>query len=236
MNYQVEAPKRNTKALVFDVETTGLLPRKPRGSTSPIPISAYPHIIQLSFVIYDINNKKLIRSYNSYVKLKGDVVIGEYVSKLTGITNDICNDKGDNIINVLKALYDAYTECDVVVAHNIDFDEKMTLIEIERNREQLVSVVPECMTLFNKLYEQVNGVDRYCTMRKGTALCNIIGPSNGSGRPPTAKWPKLAELYAKLFNGEVVDGMHNSMVDVLACIRCYLQMRHNYDPGYLTLE
>lgn len=237
MNYKIEAPpmKRNN-ILVFDVETTGLLPRKPRGSIAPIPISEYPHIIQLSFALYDVNNKSLIRSYDSYVKMEKTVVIGEYVSKLTGITNEICNNKGNDIMDVLKNLHDAYTECDVIVAHNIDFDEKMVLVEIERNREQIINKAPECMTLFNKLYEQVNGLTRYCTMRKGTTLCNIMSTTSVAGRPPSLKWPKLAELYAKLFTGEIVDGMHNSMVDVLACLRCYLQMRHNSDIGYLTLE
>ena len=80
MNYQVDAPIRNRTALVFDVETTGLLPQKPRYSTAPIPISAYPHIIQLSFVLYDIINKNIIRSYDSYVKIGNDVVISEFVS------------------------------------------------------------------------------------------------------------------------------------------------------------
>ena len=119
---------------------------------------------------------------------------------------------------------------------HIDFDEKMVLVEIERNREQIINKAPECMTLFNKLYEQVNGLTRYCTMRKGTTLCNIMSTTSVAGRPPSLKWPKLVELYAKLFTGEIVDGMHNSMVDVLACLRCYLQMRHNSDIGYLTLE
>ena len=30
-------------------------------------------------------------------------------------------------------------------------------------------------------------------------------------------------------DGATVDGLHNSMIDVLACLRCYLKMRHNYN-------
>jgi DNA polymerase III epsilon subunit-like protein len=235
MNYQINAPPRNRTALVFDVETTGLLPQKPRYSTAPIPISAYPHIIQLSFVLYDIINKNIIRSYDSYVKIGNDVVIGEFVSTLTGITNEICNSKGNDIIDVMRAFSRAYAECDVLVAHNIEFDEKMIMIEIERNRPRLLTEGPECLTVFNKIHEQLRGIEQYCTMRKGIALCNIMVESKTPGKPPTAKWPKLAELYAKLFNNETVAGMHNSMVDVLACLRCYMQMRHTHDPGLLSI-
>jgi DNA polymerase III epsilon subunit-like protein len=229
MNYQVEAPVRPRTALVFDVETTGLLPQKPRYSTAPLPITAYPHIIQLSFVLYDIIKKKSLRSYDSYVKIGEDVVIGEYVSNLTGITPEICSRKGNDIVDVLSAFNKAYAECDVLVAHNIEFDEKMIMIETERNRTRLIKTAPECLNIFNKVHEELRGIERYCTMRKGITLCNIMVESKMPGKPPTAKWPKLSELYATLFNNETVAGMHNSMVDVLACLRCYMKMRHLYE-------
>ena len=55
------------------------------------------------------------------------------------------------------------------------------------------------------------------------------------GRLPSKKWPKLCELYGKLFDGATVDGLHNSMIDVLACLRCYLKMRHVYDDNALII-
>jgi DNA polymerase III epsilon subunit-like protein len=121
----------------------------------------------------------------------------------------------------------------VIVAHNIDFDIKMILIEIERNRIEILKRSPECMTIFNPTYEELNGVEHYCTMRKGTILTNIIVDSKIQGRPPSLKWPRLNELYGKLFNNETVTGLHNAMVDVLVCLRCYMMMRHNYDCGLL---
>jgi DNA polymerase III epsilon subunit-like protein len=225
---KVQEMVSHSKVLVFDVETTGLLPQKPRNSTQQIPLSDYPHIIQLSFAVYDLNANRLVRTYDSYVKIDADIEISEYVSKLTGITRDICNNSGNGITDVLKEFYMAYMECNAIVAHNMDFDEKMILIEFERYREQLIPLVSDYTTLFNKAHEQKCGIERYCTMRKGIALCNIMVESKIPGKPPKAKWPKLAELYAKLFDGETVDGMHNSMVDVMACLRCYLKMRHGH--------
>ena len=66
-------------------------------------------------------------------------------------------------------------------------------------------------------------------MKKGTDLCNILVESKNPKYPPSKKWPRLNELYTKLFDGATVDGLHNSMIDVLACLRCYLKMRHNYN-------
>jgi hypothetical protein len=57
-------------------------------------------------------------------------------------------------------------------------------------------------------------------MKNGTELCAITVDSR-----TTKKWPKLSELHKKLFD-EVPDGLHNSMVDVNACLKCYLKMRH----------
>jgi hypothetical protein len=62
-------------------------------------------------------------------------------------------------------------------------------------------------------------------MRNGTELCNILIPSKREGGNPTRKWPRLNELHQKLFD-EVPIGLHNSMVDVEACLKCYLKMRH----------
>jgi len=89
------------------------------------------------------------------------------------------------------------------------------------------------MTVFNSTYEELNGVERYCTMRKGTPIANILVESKFPGKPPSLKWPRLNELYAKIFNGETVDGLHNAIVDVLVCLRCYMKMRHNTDCGLL---
>jgi hypothetical protein len=47
------------------------------------------------------------------------------------------------------------------------------------------------------------------------------------------KWPKLSELYFAMFH-ENPDGLHNSMMDVLVCLRCYLKMRHRLDSGLLV--
>lgn len=217
-NIRIVAPIRKRMVMVFDVETTGLLPKKIAGQE--ILIESYPYIIQLSCIVYDLMNKQIAFSYDSYVKVPHHIEIPERVSELTGITKELCNEKGCDIIDALSNFYEAYMISEVVVAHNIDFDQKMIEIELMRNRKDVLDKVPYCFTIFSKIYEQLKGIERYCTMKHGIDICAIKIENR-----ITKKWPKLSELHQKLFD-EVPDGLHNSMVDVSACLRCYLKMRH----------
>jgi hypothetical protein len=239
MNYSIPAPIYRRKFLIFDVETTGLLPKSTK-NTPPPTIDQYPYIIQMSFAVYDIYDRRIIQSYDSYVKLPKSVQIPEFVSNLTGITNEICETQGCSIIRILKQFYAVYQLCDGLVAHNMDFDEKMISIEIERNHEEIMKRAPYCMTMFNPLYEKIKNIERYCTMRRGTNICNIeiinnkellVHDDDAKNKvSKRKKFPKLAELFATLFESATPpQNLHNSMVDVLVCLKCYLKMRHNIE-------
>jgi DNA polymerase III epsilon subunit-like protein len=215
---KIYAPIRRRFVLVFDVETTGLLPKNKVGQE--IPIESYPYIIQLSFVLYDLYQHNAVITFDSYVKIPDNIEIPDEVIKLTGITKTLCQEKGKDILEILTHFYDAYMKSETITAHNIDFDEKMILIELQRNHIDVLGNIPYCFTLFNRIYERLRGVERFCTMKKGIYICAVKTETR-----TFRKWPKLSELYKKLFN-EIPDGLHNSMVDVDACLRCYLRMRH----------
>jgi len=263
MNTIITAPFRRRYYLVFDVETTGLLPKTKfsKNGTSP-SIDQYPYILQLSFAIYDLETRTIIQKYDSYIKIANSVEISEYVVNLTGINKEICQNRGKPICSVLYDFYKAYTTCQGLVGHNLEFDTKMILVELERNRTNLIEMgLADCFVLFQPMHEKINNIDRYCTMRKGTALCNILFEPDTVTVPATnvvtstatnmvtvpatnglsqilanaqkstkRKFPKLSELYQKLFGGEIPPNLHNSMVDVEICLQCYLKMRHNISP------
>jgi DNA polymerase-3 subunit epsilon len=229
----INAPIRRRYVLVFDVETTGLIPRQVRGALSPIPITEYPYIIQFSFVLYDMIDKRLVQMYDSYIKIPELVAIPPVVTELTGIYKLMCQNSNRSIIDALTAFTEAYKICDCAVAHNLDFDQEMIMIELERNRAEITTRSPQCFTLFSPVFERFRNIEKYCTMKKGTDICNIVVADNG--KPPRKKWPKLSELYACLFNGEKVEGLHNSIVDVKACLRCYLKMRHYYESNSIQI-
>jgi DNA polymerase III alpha subunit (gram-positive type) len=228
MNTVIKAPLRRRYYLVFDVETNGLLPKK---TISPA-IDQYPHILQLSFAVYDMETRTIVHKYDSYVNVPDRVVIDDFVSNLTGITKQICLTKGKPICNVLYDFYKAYKMCQGIVGHNLEFDTKMISVEVQRNQVALIEHgFADCLNLFQPMYEKINNIDRYCTMRMGIKLCNIVfeQASATTEQKQRLKFPKLSELHQKLFDGEMPTNLHNSMVDVEVCLRCYLKMRHNIE-------
>lgn len=212
------------RVLVFDVETNGLLPKY--GAND---LKNYPYILQLSYIIYDVGNDKILQEFDSYVDIDDSIPISNKITELTGITRESCKN-GLSMVEILKKFQEAYAFCNGgLVAHNIDFDSKMIGVEIERHRPILEIHCPQVFSVFNPFYEKIHNIDRYCTMKSGTQRCNIMIPSKIAGKPPMLKWPKLIELHNNLFDNETINGLHNSLIDVKVCLRCYLKMLYNID-------
>jgi DNA polymerase-3 subunit alpha len=210
--------KRN-RILVFDVETTGLLPKLDSSGNSA-PITSYPYVLQFSFILFNMITMTIDRKHNYYINVAPDIEISEKITEITGITRELCN-KGTSIIPAIEAFYDYYMLCDTVVAHNYEFDSTVLKAEIVRNRNK---ISPCCYNLFNTIFDNEHNIESFCTMRYGTNICAIMKEKeNGKSYK---KWPTLLQLYQHLFN-EIPDNLHNSMVDVLVCLRCYLKIRKN---------
>jgi hypothetical protein len=103
------------------------------------------------------------------------------------------------------------------------------MIEIEATRNQAMFKNSELafyiMRMFN-IHSKLATLQLKCTMRKSIDLCNIQR-INSRGNT-YKKFPTLSELYEKLFD-VIPENLHNSMIDVLVCLRCYLKMDHNID-------
>jgi DNA polymerase III epsilon subunit-like protein len=134
-------------ALIFDVETNGLIPRNDPVTKLPPPITECPHIIQMSFIIYNMYEHNIEKTYNVYINIPNEVEISNKITELTGITREMCND-GISIVEALSEFHEAYSACDCVIAHNLDFDSKMMLIEIERNSQLLLEKNPKICDIF----------------------------------------------------------------------------------------
>ena len=79
------------RIMVFDVETTGLLPKKDTITKVSPTLQYFPHILQLSFVIYNTKywcNEKI---YNKYIRVGPEIEISAKITELTGITRELCN-------------------------------------------------------------------------------------------------------------------------------------------------
>lgn len=206
------------KVLIFDVETTGLLPK----IINFKDVDKYPYVIQLSYLLFDVNKYQIIDKFNDYIILNRKIKISNKITKLTGINKEKSL-SGVTIQTGLKRITEAIKEADCIVAHNLEFDARMLLVELERNREILKKVEPEVLDLKDIIKEK----DYYCTMMNGIEICNIMVKSLDGGRE-YKKWPKLIELYKHLFEEKEVDNLHNSLVDAMVCLRCYLKMREDH--------
>jgi DNA polymerase III epsilon subunit-like protein len=204
-----------TKLLIFDVETTGLLPKAGSGDPSP-------HIIQFSFILYNVEDNIIEEIHNYYIQVGSDVVISPKITELTGITRDMCDRQGIHIVDALLHFSRAYDQATMVIAHNHSFDSAMVKIEVERNRDH-----PRA-NFINMFQPDGPSKIQFCTMRSSVNICNIMVEK--PGQKPYKKWPTLLELYRHQF-ASTPDNLHNSIVDVLVCMRCFLKLYYDRDMG-----
>ena len=108
---------------------------------------------------------------------------------------------GKDLLVVLNALNREIDNSDILVAHNINFDSK--IIGAEMIRRNLTT------NLFAKRL--------VCTMESSTNFCQIPGDYG-------YKWPKLSELYIKLF-GEDFQEAHNASADIEAAAKCFWKLK-----------
>lgn len=216
------------RILFFDVETNGLLPsRSENFMPESSHIHTYPHILQLSFIVFNLATRSVDMHADYYIRPPPDVKIPPIVTEITGITLEICADKGIPIGDALESFQNAYKKCDTIISHNIAFDSGMMRIEQLRNNQYFNSNCPAVLQMFNPIYDDLYGIDHFCTMKASMELCSIEVPrKNGQGT--YKKWPTLKELYTHLF-GEEPKNLHNSIVDTLVGLRCYLKVRHDID-------
>ena len=108
---------------------------------------------------------------------------------------------------------------DIIIGHNISFDKKMIMVECYRNKVE------------QNFTKNGRKLQEFCTMKNSINLCKIIAHDK-YGRE-YFKYPKLMELHKHLF-GDIPEGLHNSMVDVLVCLRCYGKMKFDTDLNSIS--
>ena len=200
------------KVLVFDTETTGLITRVFKDGKS---IKKYPYMLQLAWVLYDVDKNTMIASHDHIIKLPHGVNIPEESIAFHGITQDIMEKSGEDIKSVLEYFVIHLNQTDYVVAHNISFDKSIIREEFSRNGMVNHFDVLSAKKLF------------YCTMKESEELCNLMVPDlvNGGKR---RKYPKLEELHKVLFKQELKN-LHNAYNDVIVCFRCFYKMIFDRD-------
>lgn len=182
--------------LFFDTETTGL----PRRYNAPVSdLANWPRIIQLAWQVCDAAGETLL--VRSHVIRPDGFTIPADATAVHGITTERARREGRPVREVLEEFLLA-TPGATLVAHNLEFDEKITGAEFLR--AGLPNPLPD--------------MPQICTMRQTTEFCRILGSRGGY------KWPRLDQLHQHLFR-RPIEGAHDAAHDVAACARCFFELR-----------
>lgn len=182
--------------LFFDTETTGL----PKNYRAPLDdFLNWPRIVQLSWSLYDLEGHHW-ESQNYIIRPDGFIIPAE-ASAIHRITQERAEQEGVPLVQALKHFLEHTSNVDYLVAHNIDFDEKIIGSELLRLGLPALPDTP-----------------RICTMRSTAQVCQIPSPRGGY------KWPNLTELYRHLFNSDFPEA-HDAVFDVKACADCFFELK-----------
>ena len=255
-------PKFHRRIMVLDTETSGLMPKHKPGTPFP-PMEAYPHIMQISWMLYNVATNEIEETVNEYVRIPRTAVISPESIAVHKITREITEEKGKPIVPLLTRFFEAYMKCDCIIAHNLHFDGEMVRKEMWRNRKELDAKIktPDRVNMmcgvFTKRFNAAYHIDMFCTMMNTVEFCGIEFAKKPAVSfdaefakkpavsfdvdvksqeivqvsPPIAnensrkKFPRLNELYSKLFDDVLPNDLHNSIIDVLVCLRCFLKVR-----------
>jgi len=235
--------------MVFDFETTGL-PKKAWTNYSLNPTtdvrtghsipasneSDYPHSVQLSYILYDIENETA-KIFDEIVKLTNGVNITAESQAIHNISLERTQGKTRRVKNrqtgryrlqynltieeILRKFMPDFLKADIIVSHNIQFDRNMLLVEMDRIRRYK----PVFDTYIQEVYTSKK---MYCTAKNGAYVCKISA-LNRFGKE-YYRMPKLIVLYSTLFDHKLNDAkLHNALYDVVICLRCFCQMQFGVD-------
>ena len=209
--------------LIVDTETTGLSKAK---MITEKTLHLWPHIVQFSYVIYNKETNTLLKTVDHIVKVPDSIVISEENSNIHGITDIISKTSGIDIQDVLTEFMEDYNNVDIVVAHNMEFDFNIIKVEFMRQIYNDKHTVSEKEKLTQNLNSLKVSKKLSCTMQDSVEICNIKALSKDGKE--YIKFPSLSELHKHLFS-VVPKKLHNSLNDVLICLRCFYKMHFDVD-------
>ncbi|MEP5611665.1 MAG: DNA polymerase III subunit alpha [Cyclobacteriaceae bacterium] len=182
--------------LIFDTETTGL----PHNKSAPVEdLDNWPRLVQIAWQLHD-HKGKLLSTGNHIVKPDG-FTIPFNAEKIHGISTKHAEEVGEDLAGVLEKFSVDVRKAEVLVGHNIEFDNKIIGSEYLRSKQE------------NLLADAAN-ID---TSTQTVEFCQLQGGIGGR-----LKQPKLIELYTKLF-GEGFGDAHDAAYDVDATAKAFFE-------------
>lgn len=191
------------KIFVFDTETTGFINKKETDLTKQ------PKIIQFAWILWEIKNWIFTEEKRVDILIDPEEPI-PYASSQVHHIYDIDVKWKPKMSEVMDEIMTYINEPDMIIGHNIEYDESMVKLELKRLEKEY-------------LYRPKQ---TFCTMKTTVDYCAIQW--NGA----RFKYPKLWELHKKLFD-EYFVGAHDALTDVEATVRCFESLVQKW---VITLE
>ena len=184
--------------LIFDTETTGL----PRNYNAPLSDSEnWPRVVQIAWQLHDVKGN-LISANSIIVKPEG-FTIPFNAAQVHGISTERALAEGAALQNVMNEFVEAVKQTKYLCGHNIEFDLSIVGAEFFRlGMSDFFAGKPVIDTKSDPV----------------TEFCAIPGGKGGK-----FKWPKLEELYKKLFNAGFEEA-HNAAFDVQATAKAFFEL------------
>lgn len=193
------------KIFVFDTETTGFINKK------ELDLDKQPQIIQFAGILGDMKENEQWE-YIFTEEKRVDIIINPekpipFASSQVHHLYDIDMKGKPNFKEIYPEIVELINSPDIIVGHNIEYDENMIKLELRRLEKE-----------YEYKPKQV-----VCTMNESVYFCKL--PKRDE-KAEGFKRPKLWELHKKLFD-EYFSWAHDAMVDVEATLKSFVALVNN---------
>jgi|SRR3989339_1590123 len=189
--------------LFFDVETIGL----PLSWYAPAnDVDNWPRVVQIAWLLCDedINHPGHEASY--IIKPQGAFTIPDRAIQVHGITTEQAELEGIPCSKALNIFNEVLSKASILIAHNLQFDRSVLEAEFIRTE--------------GKSPDSLRSKPQICTKLSSTEFCQLPSYRDDGSH----KWPRLEELYNKLFHVWPEDA-HNALADVHTCAKCFFELK-----------
>jgi len=160
-------------------------------------------LIHLAFIKTDETGEEIQR-FSELIRPEGFQIDN---SEIHGIHQEIALKNGISAQFAINQFVKALSNCGLLVAHNIEYDKKVIFNELK------------ALGLTKKHFNTLYNLPTLCTMQSSTAYCDLR--ENGREHP---KFPRLSELYEKLFEKKYPEN-HHALTDVEAAMHCFFELK-----------
>ena len=183
------------RILFFDTETTGL--PKDKYTCATFSKNNWPDVVSISWQLFYYDELK--RKETFIIKPDG-WTISEEVSKIHGITQKHAETEGVSLEHALSLFKIDLSYCDMVVAHNIEFD-----------RNVLLNAYKWRLGLQTKFWPYEH---EFCTAQNSKGDLKLPSRQKIPNPKDPYKLPRLDELYEATFHEPAPKMAHTSERDV----------------------